>query len=469
MPARVLSARHDAVSAFRQKVSEIRQVRHRSEKRTLSPVKTESLSVQSLESAAMDDLFRRGLKLRLYFAPFVFLSLMAFLAWDPSPWRRVAVISAVTLAVSRLIYEFVRARRYGIERTRLSSLLPIPAVLLVIVLTVSGGVDSPIVIMLPLVTVFLSLFVRFEFGGVFTVVVTLILIALAFIARAELLPTLIPEAFGGGARSSATDTLLFSRAFFGIVGLFWALAVGWVMRFGFRSAIQKAIDAREEVLHTHVETTRTLTTLAAEIAHELKNPLASVKGLAALVERDVDGKAKERIEVLRREVDRMQEILESFLTYTRPVVPLDVAPVRLTDLVHEVIALHEGMSVERNVGFRLDARPDVEVKADSKKLKQVLINLVQNALDVTKSGGVIDVIVAREGNGARISVMDRGPGVDDVARAFQPGHTTKEKGSGLGLTVSRLVARQHGGDVTLTARDGGGTVAALSLPEMPSV
>lgn len=415
----------------------------------------------------MDDLFRRGLKLRLYFAPFLFLSVMALLAWDPAPWRRFAVIGAVCIALSRLLYEFLRARRYGIARTRLSSLLPVPALLLVVVLTASGGVDSPMLVMLPLVTVFLALFVRFEFGAVFATTASVLLLGLAYVAHAGLLPTLIPEAFGGGARSSDTDTLLFSRTFFGVVGLSWAMAVGWVIRFGFRSAIQTAIDAREEVLRTHVETTRTLTTLAAEIAHELKNPLASVKGLAALVDRDVEGKTRERIEVLRREVDRMQEILESFLTYTRPVVPLDVAPVRLASLVEEVIALHEGVSVERNVSFRLDARPDVEVKADARKLKQVLINLVQNALDVTANGGVVDLVVGREGRGARVSVMDRGSGIADVERVFQPGHTTKDKGSGLGLTVSRLLARQHGGDVTLVPRDGGGTVAALSLPEAP--
>ncbi|MGV3623169.1 MAG: sensor histidine kinase [Archangium sp.] len=436
---------------------------------TLSRVKTESLSVQSLESAAMDDLFRRGLKLRLYLAPFIFLSIAALLAWDPAPWRRVAVVAAVCMALGRLVYEFFRAKKYGIERTRLSALLPVPALLLIVVLTVSGGVDSPMLPILPMVTVFVALFISFRFAAVFAVSAAVLVCVLAVLAQHAAIPALIPEAFGGGTRSSPTDTMLFARAFFGCVAVLWGVAVGWVMRVGFHAAIRKAIDAREEVLRTHVETTRTLTTLAAEIAHELKNPLASVKGLAALVDRDVDGKAKERIEVLRREVDRMQEILESFLTYTRPVVPLDVAPVKLSSLVEEIIALHEGVSVERSVSFRLDARPDVEVKADAKKLKQVLINLVQNALDVTPAGGVIDVVVAREAGGARISVMDRGTGVDDVERAFQPGHTTKEKGSGLGLTVSRLVARQHGGDVSLVQREGGGTLAALSLPHAPAV
>lgn len=427
-------------------------------------MKAENLSVQSLEDAALEDLFQRGLKLRLYLAPFVFLSVMALLAWDPSPWRVAVVVSAFVLAVSRLTYEFLRARRVGIERTRLSSLLPVPAVLLVLVMTASGGADSPIIVMLPLVTVFLCLFVRFEYGAVFAVTATIALVVLAFVAKAELVSTLMPEAFGGGPRSSQTDVLLFSRAFFGAVGLLWAVLVGWVMRYGFRSAIQKAIDAREEVLRTHVETTRTLTTLSAEIAHELKNPLASVKGLAALVERDVEGKTKERIDVLRREVDRMQEILESFLTYSRPVVPLDVGSVQLSSLVAQVVALHEGMVAERGVVLRLDARLDVVVKADARKLKQVLINLVQNAIDVTVAGGAIDLVVAPDGSGAKVSVMDRGPGVSDLERVFEPGHTTKAKGSGLGLTVSRLVARQHGGDVTLAAREGGGTVAVLSLP-----
>ncbi len=415
----------------------------------------------------MDDLFRRGLRLRLYFAPFVFLSIAGLLAWDPAPWRRVAVISAVLLALTRLTYEFLRARHHPVERTRLSSLLPVPALLLIVVLFVSGGVDSPMVAMLPMVTVFVALFISFRFATGFAIVASLVVVALAVVAQQGLVSTLMPASFGGGPRSSPTDSLLYARAFFGCVSVLWGIGVGWVMRFGFHSAIQKAIDAREEVLHTHVETTRTLTTLAAEIAHELKNPLASVKGLAALVDRDVEGKNKERIEVLRREVDRMQEILESFLTYTRPVVPLDVAPVRVAELAQEVIALHEGVCAERDVSFRLDARPGVEVKADARKLKQVLINLVQNALDVTNAGGVVDVVVGREGDGARVSVMDRGPGVDDVDRAFQPGHTTKEKGSGLGLTVSRLVARQHGGEVTLSAREGGGTVAALSLPVAP--
>jgi signal transduction histidine kinase len=244
--------------------------------------------------------------------------------------------------------------------------------------------------------------------------------------------------------------------------------MGGVMRNAFRSATQRALDARDDVLTTHEENTRALTIMTAEIAHELKNPLASVKGLAALLDREAEGKNHERLTVLRREVDRMQEILDSFLNFTRPVVPLQVGAVELKDLVEQVVALHEGMAHERGVSLRVDAK-ELSVKADVRKLKQVLINLVQNALHVTGAEGAIDLVVRPDANGASVLVMDRGPGVQNAERAFEAGVTTKDRGSGLGLTVSRLLARQHGGDVRLLPRDGGGTIAELTLPSAPAL
>ncbi|MDP1825262.1 MAG: HAMP domain-containing sensor histidine kinase [Archangium sp.] len=433
----------------------------------MKPEGVESLSLEEVEEAALETLFQKGVQLRLYFAPFVFLAVMSLLAWDPAPWRLWVVVFGVTLALARLSFEFLRVRRDGFQRTRLSTLLPVPATLLLLVVSSSGGLDSPIFVMLPLVTVFLCLFLRPVYGLIFSIVSTVLVWMLAVVAWNEWVPTLIPAVFGGGPRVPGTAVLLFTRATFHTLALLWAALVGWVMRRGFQAAIQRALDARDELLVSHEESTRTLTTLAAEIAHELKNPLASVKGLAALVDRDAQGKEKERLTVLRREVDRMQEILESFLNFSRPLVPLDVAPVRLAEVVEQVAALHEGVARERGVTVRLDARPDVTVKADGRKLKQVIINLMQNALDVTPSGGAVDVVVGPDGGGAKVSVMDRGPGVKDPERVFDPGVTSKENGNGLGLTISRLLARQHGGDVRLSARDGGGTIALLTLPGAP--
>ncbi len=425
------------------------------------------LSLEEVEDLALDSLIKRGVQLRLYFVPFLFLATMVLLAWDSARWRLWTIGIAASIAVTRLVFELIRARQKGIERTRLSKLLPVPATMLLIVVSCSGGVDSPIFVMLPLVTVFLCLFLRPSYGFIFAAIATVVVWVLAVIAWNEWVPTLMPEFFGGGPRAPGPATLLFTRAGFLTIGLGWAAGLGFVMRRAFQSAIQRALDARDEVLSNHDESTRSLTTLVAEIAHELKNPLASVKGLAALVDRDATGKEKERLTVLRREVDRMQEILESFLNFSRPLVPLDVDAVRLAEVVEQVSALYEGVARERGVELRLDARPELSVKADARKLKQVLINLVQNALDVTARGGAVDVVVGPDGSGAKVSVMDRGPGVKDLERVFEAGVTTKADGNGLGLTIARLLARQHGGDVRLAARDGGGTVAELTLLGAP--
>lgn len=430
-------------------------------------MKARRLSLEEVEDSALEGLFQEGLRRRLYVAPFILLSVMMLVAWDPAPWRWWVAGVALVFAITRLAIEGWRARREGIQRTRLSVLLPVPATILMLVVSATGGVDSPVFLMMPLVTVFLSLFLRPKYGIVFALVGTVVALVLTVVAHREWVSTFVPLAFGGGARGSATDLLLYTRATVIVLALWWAALLGWVMRRAYRSAIQRAVDAHGQLLETQDESTKTLTTLAAEIAHELKNPLASVKGLAALVDRDVSGKTKERVDVLRREIDRMQEILESFLTFSRPLVPLDVAPVQLAEVAQQVAAIHEGMASERGASIRLDVKPEVVVKADVRKVKQVVINLVQNALDVTPSGGAVDVVVTSDGDGARLLVMDRGPGVLDAERAFEPGVTTKEKGSGLGLTVARLVARQHGGDVRLLPRDDGGTVAELTLAGAP--
>lgn len=430
-------------------------------------MKPRKLSLEEVEDAALESLFQRALRARIYLAPLVFLAAMSWLAWDPAAWRRTLVLIAFSAVLVRLGWEWVRAKRVGVQRARVASIVPLPMGLVFVVVAASGGVDSPLFLMFPMLTVFLFLFLRPVFGAVFGVLAIAYSWVLVLVGVEGWVPTLMPTLFGGGP-SASPPALLLTRALFYSVGIGWAALLGYTMRGAFQSAIQRAVDAHDQLLDTQDESTRTLTTLAAEIAHELKNPLASVKGLAALVDREAEGKTKERLTVLRREVDRMQEILESFLTFSRPLVPLDVAPVKLAELAEQVAALHEGLTHERGTSIRLDARPDVEVKADARKVKQVIINLVQNALDATPRGEAVDVVVAPDGAGAKVLVMDRGPGVVDPERAFVPGVTTKDRGNGLGLTVARLVARQHGGEVRLLPRDGGGTVAELTLPEAAS-
>lgn len=306
-----------SLSGFRQVTGFARECTLEVMKPVRGPAEALRPSLEEVEAATLDALFQKGVQLRLYFAPFVFLAVMSLLAWDPASWRLWLVIAALTVASVRLAVEYRRAQREGFERTRLSALLPVPSMLLLLVVAATGGVDSPVFLMLPLATVFLCLFLRPASGFVFAGASGVLVWVLAVVAWNEWVPTLIPAAFGGGPRVPGPAALLFTRAAFHTLGLLWAALLGWVMRHALQSAIQRALHGRDEMLTDHDEATRTLNALVTEIAHELKNPLASVKGLAALVDRHVTGKEKERLTVLRREVDRMQGLLESFLNFSR--------------------------------------------------------------------------------------------------------------------------------------------------------
>jgi signal transduction histidine kinase len=280
-----------------------------------------------------------------------------------------------------------------------------------------------------------------------------------------LLPNFNPSLFGGDVLPGWNDAHLLWVASFATLGLVLATFLGRGLRLSFDGVLRRGLEARQEVLRAHAERARELAALSGEIAHELKNPLASIKGLAALLAEDaVPGKPAERLAVLRREVARMQTILEEFLNFSRPLVPLAIETVDLGALLEEVAELHEGTARERNVHLRVlaGAQP---VRCDPRKIKQAVINLVQNAIEASPPDGEVEIDVA--GNApVRARVLDRGPGIPTELgdKVFEPGVTSKARGSGLGLTIARALVRQHGGDVTIESRAGGGTVVTMQLP-----
>jgi signal transduction histidine kinase len=118
------------------------------------------------------------------------------------------------------------------------------------------------------------------------------------------------------------------------------------------------------------------------------------------------------------------------------------------------------------VSLQLSASEPVHLRCDPRKIRQIVINLIQNAFDASAAGATVELEVFANTGSAYLRVADRGAGIDpDVASSlFEPGVTTKEHGSGIGLVVARSLARQHSGELTLSARDGGGALAELTLP-----
>jgi len=233
----------------------------------------------------------------------------------------------------------------------------------------------------------------------------------------------------------------------------------------------------------------TLGELAASVVHEVGNPVSVILGFAALLqsetETDPDGSIRRRI---YEEAHRCRTLIDQLLGYARSATTGSApAPMRLAVVVGETLPLvrHRLQRAQVSVDSRVpsDLPP---VWGDASELKQVVLNLLLNAADVTPRGGVVevvgDVVERQEERGGdslldpvlrlerqrrvRLRVGDRGPGLggEDPERFFEPFVTTKEKGGGLGLTVCRRIVEAWGGTIRLEEREGGGAWAVVELP-----
>jgi signal transduction histidine kinase len=433
---------------------------------------TKPRDLDRIERETRDQFFGFFVWARLAAVP-VIVAIAAWIAWgDAALWRRVAmgaVIAALVFISVWDVWLFSRFRFIGpwaIPRNVLGAGL---ATLVLVVST--GGLDSPFVPVLVIVALMTTVFVSPVLGRVVVVGLQIPAIwACAVVAVYRLVPDFVPAVFGGGPRACPDDVLLWTRAAVYSVALTAIISFGAHIRRAFAAMVTRVFVERDEQLRIWADQAKTLTTLSAEIAHELKNPLASVKGLAALVARHLDGKPAERMAVLRGEVERMQSILQEFLNFSRPLVPLSLQRTDLADLAREVVELHDGMARERRVEVSVVAAGVEALRSDPRKIKQVVINLLQNALEASPPGERIELEVSRAASGELVlGVRDHGPGLDAslADRAFDAGVTSKESGSGLGLTVARALARQHGGEIDLESPPGGGCLAVLRLPPEP--
>jgi signal transduction histidine kinase len=221
-------------------------------------------------------------------------------------------------------------------------------------------------------------------------------------------------------------------------------------------------------------------TVLATVAHELRGPLTALATSSELLAEDFEVLDPEQVRGMLAAIHRrtlwLQGLVENLLaaaTIREGRLPLHAQPVRLSEVVAEVKAVVDPLLTQRGQRIRLRAaRPAPSVWADSRRIGQVLINLILNASKFSRPGTPIDISVSRRNGRLRVTVADRGPGVaaDQVERLFEPYYrsdataNTVKDGVGLGLSIVKSIVQAHGGGVGAASRRGGGARFWFDLP-----
>jgi signal transduction histidine kinase len=242
---------------------------------------------------------------------------------------------------------------------------------------------------------------------------------------------------------------------------------GCVMTRGYEHVALELAERREELCSAGEDRTRALEGMAARLAHEVKNPLAAIKGLSTHMARNAaDPKTAERLAIVAAEADRLQSIVEGFLSFSRGLDDLRPAPIKPYEVARELAVLLETRGEEAGITLFVNGDGNLVVDADARKLRQALLNLVLNAIQASPRGASVQVAVSRECEGARITVRDDGVGMtpEVLERIRKPYFTTKEGGTGLGVAVARGLVDQHGGRLDIKSASGKGTTVTITLP-----
>ena len=211
-----------------------------------------------------------------------------------------------------------------------------------------------------------------------------------------------------------------------------------------------------------------ISSLAAGVAHEIRNPLSSIKGFAVyLKERlSANGEDKKTADIIIEEVERLNRVITQLIEFARPL-ELKKEKTPLADLIGHAMKLIEAEARENNITVSMNAPGDIPpTKVDPDKVIQILLNILLNAVAAMNNGGRLEINLKQEKENVLIEVMDSGTGIAaaDLPRIYDPYFTSKPAGTGLGLAVVQKIMEAHGGRILVESLEGRGTTVSLTFP-----
>ncbi len=236
-------------------------------------------------------------------------------------------------------------------------------------------------------------------------------------------------------------------------------------------------DITEEIMNEtrlrRSESLASMTTMAAGIAHEIKNPLAAMKIHLQLLRKtlktkgSIDSEGAERyLGVLDEEIDHLNKIAVDFLFAVRPM-NIELRLGSIESVINDLVTFLAPEADEKHIEVVSDVEKFLpRIEMDARYLRQSLLNIVENAFAAMPGGGKLSISARLDGNYETVTVRDTGTGIDSehLSKIFEPYFTTKASGTGLGLTVVYKVIKEHRGDIFVSSEPGKGTVFTIKLP-----
>ena len=210
--------------------------------------------------------------------------------------------------------------------------------------------------------------------------------------------------------------------------------------------------------------------LAAGAAHEIRNPLTVIYGFMQLLQQQLPEQERDRyyLPLILKEIERVNQIVTEMLMLSKPSIP-NYREVYLAELLHSILPLMNAEAMLHGIQIVNRCSPDTKIHVDMEQFKQILLNLMKNSIEAMSEGGVLTIESHIDSSSVHITVKDTGVGISPeyLVRIFDPFFSLKEKGTGLGLPISRRMVENHGGNLEVTSKIGEGTEIVITLPRQP--